>query len=556
MSRVIRRLAVATVVLLLLAGHVAAQNAALDEVTRFVAAGRVWGLLKYFHPDVMQGTVDWDGVLIDAVPRISLSSTKRDFNEEIMRLVQAAGPMPRLAAGAANDRPETDAAFAWLDDAAVFDAATMQALKTIRNSQRSSSNRFVKPTSQFVLNPDFSGDTGASTATTFPNTPGRLLALFRFWNMVQYFFPYRDVADRPWSEVLPDLLPQFLEQRDATFYHLAVCQLTAAINDSHAVTSSVTLSQYWGLNFVPVQARYIESQTVVTRVFDRVLGGANIRVGDVVTSINGVATGDKRQQLRKYMTASNEAILQGKLNGYVLRGHTSRLTLGILRDGVERRVEVDGITASSWNSEVAALDALLPKWRMLPGNIGYVNMGRLQLADVAPMMEEFRSTRAIVFDQRNYPNSTLYAIAERLNSERRPFVTFTEPDYGRPGTFRWMGPYFAGPIAPVSNYYRGRVIVLADERTQSQAEFTIMALRTAPDFVLVGSTTSGADGNVSQILLPGGITTYFSGIGVFYPDRAPTQRVGIVPDVFVVPTVQGIRAGVDEVLQRALQLVP
>jgi C-terminal processing protease CtpA/Prc len=53
-----------------------------------------------------------------------------------------------------------------------------------------------------------------------------------------------------------------------------------------------------------------------------------------------------------------------------------------------------------------------------------------------------------------------------------------------------------------------------------------------------------------------GLQTYFSGIGVFYPDGAPTQRVGIVPDVLVEPTIRGIQAGVDEVLERALQLVP
>jgi len=43
---------------------------------------------------------------------------------------------------------------------------------------------------------------------------------------------------------------------------------------------------------------------------------------------------------------------------------------------------------------------------------------------------------------------------------------------------------------------------------------------------------------------------------VFYPDRSPTQRVGIVPEVLVTPTVAGIRNGGDEVLQRALALVP
>ena len=55
--------------------------------------------------------------------------------------------------------------------------------------------------------------------------------------------------------------------------------------------------------------------------------------------------------------------------------------------------------------------------------------------------------------------------------------------------------------------------------------------------------------------LPGGLNTMISGIGVFYPDKKPTQRVGIVPDVEARPTIAGIRAGRDEVLEEALRQI-
>jgi C-terminal processing protease CtpA/Prc len=82
-----------------------------------------------------------------------------------------------------------------------------------------------------------------------------------------------------------------------------------------------------------------------------------------------------------------------------------------------------------------------------------------------------------------------------------------------------------------------------------------MAFRAAPRAVVVGSTTAGADGNVSRISLPGGLHTMISGIGVFYPDRRPTQRVGIVPDVEVRPSLAGVRQGRDEVLEEALRQI-
>jgi C-terminal processing protease CtpA/Prc len=99
------------------------------------------------------------------------------------------------------------------------------------------------------------------------------------------------------------------------------------------------------------------------------------------------------------------------------------------------------------------------------------------------------------------------------------------------------------------------VVILVDETSQSQAEYTAMALRVAPGAVVVGSTTAGADGNVSPIPLPGGLRTMISGIGVFYPDRTPTQRIGIVPDVVAMPTVEGLRMGRDEVLEAAVRVI-
>ena len=65
--------------------------------------------------------------------------------------------------------------------------------------------------------------------------------------------------------------------------------------------------------------------------------------------------------------------------------------------------------------------------------------------------------------------------------------------------------------------------------------------RAAPNATVIGSTTAGADGNVSEIYLPGGIYTMISGIGIYYPDGGETQRIGIVPDIEIHPTIEGIK---------------
>lgn len=103
--------------------------------------------------------------------------------------------------------------------------------------------------------------------------------------------------------------------------------------------------------------------------------------------------------------------------------------------------------------------------------------------------------------------------------------------------------------------YKGKLIVLVNDKSQSQAEYTAMAFRAAKNSTIVGSTTAGADGNVSTILLPGDLSTMISGIGIYYPDGTETQRIGIVPNITVKPTIEGIKNGKDEVLEKAIEII-
>jgi carboxyl-terminal processing protease len=548
------RLLVLVLGALLLAQSPALRSAdALDEPLRLAALAEVWGLLKYYHPLVAQGTSNWDGVLVSELPLVKAASSKRDFNDEIMRTINEAGSAPRTKAGTALDQMETDPAFGWIDDVQLFEPSTIAALKTIRNAVVPTSNRFVRPVAN-VANPDFSGEALYDTPA-YPSEGMRFLALARFWNMVQYYAPNRDITDRSWRDVLPLLVPRFLEAANANEYHLAACELTASLNDTHAFTSSPTLTALWGLSSPAIRTRFVEEQTVVTNVFDRLSFGADVRPGDVITDINDVAAVDIRARLRKYVWASNEGSLQRNIDALILRTNAPTITLGISRFGVRKTVQMRTFAAADVAAEGTRLEALRQKWSVLDGNVGYVHMGLLQPADVPAMMTALANTIAIVFDVRNYPNGTLYLIAQRLNPTSRSFVKFTRPRYDQPGTMLLDVGLDAGPTSPNPGYYRGKVILLGDELTQSHAEFTMMALKTAPNVTIVGSPTAGADGNVSLIALPGGLRTYFSGLGVFYPDGSPTQRVGIVPDVFVVPTVEGVRNGVDEVLERAIALV-
>ena len=49
--------------------------------------------------------------------------------------------------------------------------------------------------------------------------------------------------------------------------------------------------------------------------------------------------------------------------------------------------------------------------------------------------------------------------------------------------------------------------------------------------------------------------TSITGLGVYYPDGRETQCIGIIPDIEVKPTIEGIKQGKDEVLERAIKFI-
>jgi C-terminal processing protease CtpA/Prc len=198
-------------------------------------------------------------------------------------------------------------------------------------------------------------------------------------------------------------------------------------------------------------------------------------------------------------------------------------------------------------------DVVGDTFQMLSPDVAYLKLSSVKAADSAAYIQAAAGTKGLIIDIRNYPSEyVVYTLGSLLVSAPVEFVRFTQGDVTNPGAFHWTPPIRLNPQEP---HYTGKVVILIDEVTQSQAEYTTMAFRTAPGSIVIGSTTAGADGNVSTVLLPGGFSSYISGIGVFYPDNRPTQRVGIIPDIEVKPTIAGIQAGRDELLDEAIRQI-
>jgi C-terminal processing protease CtpA/Prc len=318
------------------------------------------------------------------------------------------------------------------------------------------------------------------------------------------------------------------------------------VHDSHAnLWSSLDVRPPEGACQLPIELRFVGTRPVVaTGDPDR-----KLETGDVIASIDGAAIDGLLAKWRPYYAASNDAARLRDIAASMTRGPCdSEAALVVDRRGSRlprtlRRTRPPG--------KPVFHDLAGPTFRLLSPDVAYLKLSSVKADEVAHYVAQAAGTKGWIVDIRNYPSEfVVFALGTLLVDRSTPFARFTGGDLSNPGAFHWTDTVSLDPGAP---HYGGKVVVLIDEVSQSQAEYTTMALRASPRAVVVGSTTAGADGNVSPIPLPGGLRTMISGLGVFYPDKRPTQRIGIVPDRVVTPTIAGLRAGRDEVLEAGIR---
>ena len=398
----------------------------------------------------------------------------------------------------------------------------------------------------------------------FPSNEYRLLALFRFWNVINFFFPYKHLTDKPWAEVLPKYIPKFEQNQNSGDYQLTVSEMVAEMQDSHGGVRPPSvpskLGERLGLFYPGVATRFVGDDLMVWYVADK---NAGVVVGDVVTAIDGETVSSYSQKLGRYYAHSTPQALRRSLQWPILRGGKDTKVTLTLRDlrGKTRDVALTRSLAGSdpiW-SQAEKKEPKQPVFGVLSSGYGYVDLVRLTVGDVDKMFEAIMKTPGTIFDMRGYPQGTAWAIAPRLTARKgvtgalftRPILMGDQADFtdGTNFSFAQKLPESSGEI------YKGKVVMLIDENAISQSEHTALFFEAATDVTFIGTPTVGANGDVTRMTLPGNLSVGFSGHDVRHADGRQLQRVGIQPHLTVRPTVKGVVAGKDEVLEAAIKFL-
>jgi C-terminal processing protease CtpA/Prc len=512
--------------------------------------------LKYHHPAIAKGNYNWDYELFRVLPDYLQANSNQQRDKILVRWIKKYGRI--LNCKTCDTTPENAVLkpdLSWIDNSNI-NPQLKELLHKIYLNRNQGAHYYIRM-ADFVGNPVFTNEKTYG-AIDCPDAGFRLLTLYRYWNMIYYFSPNKHLTDKDWNTVLKEYIPHFADVKNRMEYELAAAMLIGEICDTHAF-----LLYGWkqtealrGDGQVPASVRFIENKLTVTDYYlceDDKTENDGLKKGDIITHIDGQPVDAIVDSMKKYYPASNEAARLRDIAENILRSDKHHLHINYISSGKTGQKEISVVNTRKLWSYLYRQQTPVRSYRFIDKDIGYVNPETIKSEDIPVIKREFMDAKGIIVDIRNYPPGYVtYMLGSFFVSENIPVAKVTVGNTNNPGEFTFS---IEDILPKPENSYRGNLVVIVNEYTQSNAEFTAMVFRAGSNTTVIGSQTAGADGNISEIILPGGLVTVISGNGIYYPDGRETQRIGIVPDIEVKPTVQGIREGRDELLEKAVEVI-
>ena len=525
---------------------------------------KTWGFLKYYHPGIASGRHNWDSILVTSIDNIIVSKKKNQVTIELARLFEIAGANTAAAHFHREAAPIATRNYdiSWIGKDKLLSQQQKQALRYTANHPYDGVNYYAQadPGNDSTV---FTPNENPYRDMLFPNVNYRLLGLFRFWNVINYFYPYKYAIGEHWDLVLTRMIPLMMDVTDTISYHKALAQMSASINDSHGSLWPSVFGSLTGKYSPPFNFALIDGKAVVTKITDSVLcKQAKIQAGCVITSINKMSVKRRIRENLDYVPASNYGGKLKTMHLFILNTRDPQATYsGTDPDGKSFTTTIQQVQRNFIKDYLEFFEMTSPViTKIIEGNIGYMYLANINAQNLDSVMNSVLHTQAIIIDIRNYPNDgyVIYKLPEYFLSHPEIYARNTHPDYSLPGRFKYKIANNETNYSMVgkvnTNPYQGKIILLVDHRTQSAAEWACMALLTADRTIVIGNQTAGADGNVTRTKLPGNYNINFSGLGIYFPDGTETQRRGIPIDIKVKYTLQDIIHKNDPVLNKAIEI--
>ncbi|MGV8135311.1 MAG: hypothetical protein AB2L20_08850 [Mangrovibacterium sp.] len=118
----------------------------LAESKKLESTCRIWGFLKYYHPEVAKGTFNWDEQLIEILPKVKTVVNKEQLSQIYLDWITSLG---RIREYNRENRETNKACFdknfnlSWIHDSTVFTSELTRRLEFIEKNRNQKDNYYA-----------------------------------------------------------------------------------------------------------------------------------------------------------------------------------------------------------------------------------------------------------------------------------------------------------------------------------------------------------------------------------------------------------------------------
>ncbi|PZR22706.1 MAG: hypothetical protein DI539_04980 [Flavobacterium psychrophilum] len=512
-----------------------AQN--IDGTGKYKTLGLIWGFLKYHHPEVSKGKYDWDSKFVDMYDKVEAIKTNAELNALYADWIASLGKIPEISSR--KKLPKNifmeNEDYRWFDTSG-FDASLIATLNKLKECKYNAGKHYASVGSLSGVQ-DFGNEKGFKEFDISKKSH-RLLNLFSFWNMTQYWNINKYMFDDDWLEILDESIAEFIAADNTIAMDWAKAKIFTRLKDSHTQTLFKGLVETLDQKRTPFAFVNCNDTLVINVAYNMNWFTKNgLSLGDCITAIDGVSV---KQLLKdnagKYQAAGNENYLRSMYSSWLRynQGDSARYDI-VHRDGTKETKVLEHFEKIDFDKELQQLKGMPVK---LPDDIGYIYLEKTTKDELKEFFAKNRDKKGIILDLRNYPeNFRQRDLTKYLLPEKKKFLSWMQ-SAGIPGlaekdadvTLDFIEDPFA--TGHSKEYYKGKVVLLVDYRTISWSEFLGMAIQQAHNCVTIGEPTAGVVVNVTSFTLPDKTSMRFTGPQAFYPDGGEVvYRKGLKIDV-------------------------
>lgn len=518
--------------------------------------GRIWGMVKFYHPKIQKNKLDWDSIFVEKYDAFKNSADDTHFNFLLKGLWDITGSIDTTIKPykyLPSDTTLCNLHFNWIEFSSILDKQNKNYLTNLIRFYHPEKNGV--PQKENIKGYDMN-QVPWENPTPYPNEAKCMLAFFNYWNRINYCFAYKKLMDIPWDKTLIEFIPEIRKTSNSRNFYLKMAELITRLNDGHGWCVNKEVYDEIGTSMkIPID--YVDGKTVISFINDSLSSFLGIHRGDEILETDGIPILQKRKKLDKYIGGSTKYGIESQKNSRIL-GIKKHVAFSLkIKDtlGNEKTLHFDG--DSLFYKKLIHYTNLTKSekpFKFITSNYGYIDAGITSDKNIKMAFRTFHKTKAIIIDNRKYGGGNRHLYTHYLTNENNAYAIYYESDPTYPGTFKKLT-YYSNSLRTsyFKRKYKGKVIVLINENTGSAMEFNTMCLQATGKVVIIGRNSGGYDGACRPFFIQHDFGAAYSEDAVLYPNGKQIQRVGVTPDIYVNKTYETIKKGKDEILEQAIQ---